>query len=135
MEVKGKLVVKLSAERASELREAGFAEAFDPGHGRPMKQWVAIDPSSKLDWLKLYEQVQAALAKCVTPDGFNVGLNLGRGAGAGIPGHLHLHIVPRWSGDSNFMPVIGETKVISESLDSLYRLLKKQLQKKAGQAK
>ncbi len=53
MEVKGKLVVKLSAERAAELREAGLAEAFDPGHGRPMRQWVAIDPRSKVDWLKL----------------------------------------------------------------------------------
>ena len=53
MEVKGKLVVKLSAERATELRDAGVAEAFDPGHGRPMKQWVAIDPSSKIDWLKV----------------------------------------------------------------------------------
>jgi TfoX/Sxy family transcriptional regulator of competence genes len=53
MQVKGKLVVKLSGERAAELREAGLVEAFDPGHGRPMKQWVAIDPSSKVDWLEL----------------------------------------------------------------------------------
>ena len=53
MEVKGRLVVKLSAERAAELRDGGLAEAFDPGHGRPMKQWVAIDPSSRVDWLKL----------------------------------------------------------------------------------
>jgi TfoX/Sxy family transcriptional regulator of competence genes len=53
MEVKGKLVVKLSAERAAELRDAGLAEAFDPGHGRPMKQWIAVDTSSKVDWLKL----------------------------------------------------------------------------------
>ena len=53
MEVKGKLVVKLSAERAAELRDAGLAEAFDPGHGRPMKQWVAIAPRARVDWLKL----------------------------------------------------------------------------------
>ena len=53
MEVKGKLVVKLSAERAAELRDAGLAEAFDPGHGRPMKQWVAVEPDAKVDWLKL----------------------------------------------------------------------------------
>ena len=53
MEVKGKLVVKLSAERAAELRDTGLAEAFDPGHGRPMKQWVAVDPRAKVDWLKL----------------------------------------------------------------------------------
>ncbi len=88
--------------------------------------------AEKLDWLNLYEQVQSALADAVTPDGFNVGLNLGRGAGAGIPNHLHLHIVPRWTGDSNFMPVVAGTKVISESLDSMYSLLKKKLKKRAG---
>ncbi len=59
MEFKGKLVVKLSVERAAELRAAGLAEAFDPGHGRPMKQWVAVDSSSKIDWLKLSREALA----------------------------------------------------------------------------
>jgi hypothetical protein len=53
MEVKGKLVVKVSEERAAELRNSGKAEAFDPGHGRLMKQWVAVSPDAKLDWVKL----------------------------------------------------------------------------------
>ena len=59
MEVKGKLVVKLSAERAAELRDAGLAEAFDPGHGRPMKQWGAVDLRAKVDWLKLSQEALA----------------------------------------------------------------------------
>jgi len=63
MEVKGKLVVKLSAERATELRDAGLAEAFDPGHGRPMKQWVAVDPGSKIDWLILSREALAFVAE------------------------------------------------------------------------
>jgi hypothetical protein len=57
--VKGKLVVKLSASRAGQLREAGVAEAFDPGHGRPMKQWVAVERSANIDWLDLSREALA----------------------------------------------------------------------------
>jgi TfoX/Sxy family transcriptional regulator of competence genes len=59
MEVKGKLVVKVSLDRASELRDAGVAEPFDPGHGRPMKQWVAIAPRAKVDWIRLSREALA----------------------------------------------------------------------------
>jgi ATP adenylyltransferase len=76
---------------------------------------------------QLMELVQAAvraLRSGYEPDGYNVGFNQGRAAGAGVPGHLHVHVVPRWSGDTNFMPVLSDTRVLPESLDTTYdRLL------------
>jgi ATP adenylyltransferase len=76
----------------------------------------------------------SVLQCALSPDGFNVGLNLGRVAGAGLPGHLHWHIVPRWNGDTNFMPVVGETKVMSQSLEALYELLRDEIDRRPGQA-
>jgi ATP adenylyltransferase len=64
------------------------------------------------------------LRKVMSPQGFNIGLNTGEAAGAGLKEHSHMHIVPRWNGDTNFMPVIGETKVIPQSLKDLWRLLR-----------
>ena len=67
---------------------------------------------------------QKLLERVLTPDGFNVGINLGRVAGAGLAEHLHIHIVPRWDGDTNFMPVISDTKVVPQALSDLYAKLK-----------
>ena len=72
------------------------------------------------------------LDRLLHPDGYNIGLNLGKVAGAGLPGHLHWHVVPRWHGDTNFMPVLADTKVIAQALDSLYDLLVRDLTKEAS---
>lgn len=78
----------------------------------------------------LTRTVVAGLEEALAPHGFNVGLNLGRVAGAGIEDHLHVHIVPRWDGDTNFMPVLAEARVISQSLQETYELLAAALQGK-----
>ena len=78
-----------------------------------------------LEFNLLVRDIQRALQFVVKPHGFNVGMNFGRCAGAGLPGHLHVHVVPRWNGDTNFMAVCSDTDVISQSLEELYAMLKK----------
>ena len=94
----------------------------------PYRHVARIQDLSEEEWLDLWRLADDAmrrLDRAVSPHGYNLGINLGRAAGAGIPDHLHLHIVPRWVGDTNFMPVLGHTKVISQSLEAAYRILKR----------
>ena len=77
-----------------------------------------------MDLFQLVNQMTGRLRKVMKPHGMNIGINLGRAAGAGVPEHIHVHLVPRWNGDTNFMPVVSGTKVISESLKAVYRRLK-----------
>jgi ATP adenylyltransferase len=83
------------------------------------------DSEEMLDMMKLIRESQKVLSLTIKPHGFNVGMNFSRCAGAGLPGHMHIHVVPRWSGDTNFMSVCADTKVISQSLTELLELLKK----------
>jgi ATP adenylyltransferase len=77
-----------------------------------------------LDTMETIRRSIATLRELMRPDGFNVGVNLGRAAGAGVPGHLHWHVVPRWNADTNFMPVLADVNVIVQSLDALYQMLR-----------
>ncbi len=86
-----------------------------------------LDDEEMLECMQVLQQMTSAMQQCLSPQGFNIGLNLGHVAGAGLPGHLHWHIVPRWSGDTNFMTVVSGTTVIPQSLHALYDLLKETL--------
>jgi len=82
-----------------------------------------LDPPEILETQTTLQRMVQAMDDLMHPDGYNIGLNLGRAAGAGLPGHLHWHVVPRWNGDTNFMPVLANAKVIVQALDALYDLL------------
>ena len=82
----------------------------------------AEERTNLMDTLILGKEI---LTRAIRPDGFNIGFNLGHAAGAGLPSHLHGHIVPRWEGDTNFMPVLGETRVLPDSLDAMWQRLRK----------
>ena len=83
-----------------------------------------------IELMELVREVKDLLQSVFKPQGFNVGINLGRVAGAGIPGHVHFHIVPRWKGDHNFMPVTASTRVISQSLPVIYKKINDAYQKR-----
>lgn len=79
--------------------------------------------AEKKEFLEMIEYAKSLLEDVLNPEGFNIGMNLGRAAGAGIPKHMHMHMVPRWLGDMNFMPTVANTKVISQSLKELHKQL------------
>jgi ATP adenylyltransferase len=83
----------------------------------------AAEPDTLAEMMRIAQRVQSALEKTYHPQGYNLGMNLGRAAGAGVLGHLHLHVLPRWSGDANFMTVVGETRVEPEDLSTTWKKL------------
>jgi ATP adenylyltransferase len=88
---------------------------------------AAADPDVLSEMMLFAQRAKVALEKNYHPEGYNLGMNLGRAAGAGVTGHLHLHVLPRWPGDSNFMTVVGETRVEPEDLSTTYEKLRKTL--------
>jgi ATP adenylyltransferase len=102
---------------------------YNPGHlmvvpYRHTNLYESLTDAEHLDMSRLASQAIRVLKSVMGPDGFNMGINLGGSAGAGVAGHLHLHVVPRWDGDNNFMAVSAETRVVPEALDATYRKLK-----------
>lgn len=96
---------------------------------RHVKKLEALNGKEIADVFSMLKQIIRLLNRVLKPAGFNIGINIGKCGGAGIPDHLHLHVVPRWEADTNFMPVLSDTKVISQSLDDLYNELKKEIKR------
>ena len=104
------------------------AYPYAPGHVMvaPIRHVAALEDltdEEMLETMQLARRSILAIRHAMTPDGFNVGLNLGKVAGAGIADHLHLHVVPRWQGDNNFMPVLADTNVIPQALEATHTIL------------
>ena len=106
---------------------------YNPGHVMiaPYSHKASLEDLTSEEMLDIFENAKLvirAIKGTMNPDGFNLGINIGRVAGAGIEDHIHLHIVPRWNGDTNFMPVLGDVKVIPEALEETYRKLKETIE-------
>lgn len=113
---------------------------YNPGHlmVAPYAHKAALGELSADDLGELLTQardMEALLDRVLRPHGYNLGINVGRVAGQGVLGHLHLHIVPRWDGDTNFMPILGGTKVLPEALSDLYARLRAGLRRPGGAAR
>ena len=79
-----------------------------------------LDPATRAELMELATQCMSVLRKIYKPQAFNMGANIGEAAGAGVPGHVHIHVVPRWGADTNFMTALGETRVLPETLEDTY---------------
>lgn len=102
---------------------------YNPGHllvlpFREIPDIEDLTPEERTCFFDTTLKAKRLLSAALKPNGFNIGINLGEAGGAGIPRHLHQHVVPRWNGDTNFMPVIGSTRVLPQSLEAMWKHLK-----------
>ncbi len=107
---------------------------YNSGHTLivPRRHIARLEKMTEVEAAEFFELTRLTvkiLKKALKPHSLNIGMNLGRSSGAGIPEHLHMHVVPRWNGDTNFMPVVGKTKVISVPLDYVYDVIRKEFDK------
>jgi ATP adenylyltransferase len=112
---------------------------YNTGHAlvvpfRQVEDLPDLEDAEMLEMMRLASLVVRALRRCMKAQGFNLGLNLGHVAGAGIPRHLHLHIVPRWGGDTNFMPVTAQAKVLPEGLPDTYEKVRRAIREEIEEA-
>ena len=91
---------------------------------RHVGDWTELTSEERAEIAELIALAEEKLRKLLRPDGFNVGINIGDVAGAGLPGHVHVHIVPRWKGDTNFLPVISDVRLVPEDVEGTYKRLK-----------
>lgn len=114
------IIMNLYPYNSGHLMIVPYDEAKDIG---------GLNSDTRAELMELIDFGCKALADALKPHGFNIGANLGKAAGAGVDNHIHFHIVPRWNGDTNFMPVLTDVKVISQAMDETYEKLKKSLEK------
>ena len=96
---------------------------------RHTNQFESLSEDEALEIFNLVSKSVKVLKQVMNPQGFNIGMNLGEPAGAGVAGHLHVHIVPRWTGDNNFMPVLADARVLSDAIENTYKKIKEAWQK------
>lgn len=140
---KGECVLCLNCQEANDMKNLVLLRGkvcymmmnlypYSNGHLMilPIRHISGLEKMVESEWLEIFNLVRwgkEALTRVMRPDGFNLGMNLGRAAGAGIKDHLHFHLVPRWYGDTNFMSVLEEVRVIPEELSETYLKLKEAL--------
>ncbi len=91
--------------------------------------WIFCSPRLHTEMMALAQRMESILRELYSPDGINLGMNIGKAAGAGVAGHIHMHVLPRWVADANFMSVIAETRVLPETIEETARRIREALRK------